>query len=242
MVGDLGKPQQVRQVLAGVDHLFLVTPASPEQVDWETTAITAAAEVGVGHVVKLSVLGADPDAAILFARQHGDIEKVLADSGMAWTLLRPNGFMQNLLGSGATVAGQGKIFAATGQEGISWVDVRDIAAVAATALTEPGHEGKTYTLTGPQALSYGEVASVLGQVAGKPVEYVPVSSEQSRQSLLQLGVPPWLADRLVELDEQVYAKGYAAVVSPDIEQVTGRPARRFADMAAEHRELFTSAT
>ena len=139
--------------MAGCDHLFLLSPPSPHQPEQERNAIDAAQRAGVGHVVALSVLGFSPDASVAFGRWHGEIDRYLAESGLPHTLLLPSGFMQNFLTSAQYVADQGILCGMTGETRVSYIDTRDVAAVAARVLTSPGHQGKAYTLTGPEALS-----------------------------------------------------------------------------------------
>src|SRR6266540_923692 len=160
-LGDFERPDTLDAAMAGCDHLFLLSPPNPHQPEQEHDAIDAAKRAGVGHVVALSVLGSSPDASVPFGRWHGEIDRHLVESGLPYTLLLPSGFMQNFLASAQTVAEQGALYGMTGDSRTSYVDVRDVAAVAARVLTSPSHEGKAYALTGPEALSGAEVAEVM---------------------------------------------------------------------------------
>lgn len=126
----------------------------------------------MAHVVKGSAVGATDHSKSPIGRAHYEVESALQESGMAWTILRPHVFMQNFLDMAPTIAREGKIRAASGEGKIPFVDARDIAAVAAVTLTAAGHEGKKYVLTGPEALSYGEIAKIIGDTIGKRVDYV----------------------------------------------------------------------
>lgn len=127
--------------------------------------------------MKLSVWGA-ADEAYSFARWHRAVEREIESSGLAWTFLRPNGFMQNLVNHmGATIKAQGAIYQATADAPMSHIDARDIGAVPARVLTEPGHDGRAYALSGPQALSYGQMAEMLSAALGRRIEYVATSDE-----------------------------------------------------------------
>jgi uncharacterized protein YbjT (DUF2867 family) len=117
------------------------------------------------------------------------------------------------------------------------VDVRDIAAVAVKALTEPGHMGKKYVVTGPEAISYGQIAEKLSAATGKPVKYVNVPPEDAKKSMLGMGMPAWLVDALLEL-YGVVRGGYGATVTKVVEQVTGKPPRSFEAFAREHAAVF----
>jgi uncharacterized protein YbjT (DUF2867 family) len=150
---------------------------------------------GVAHVVKQTVLGADPEATMAFGRWHGQIEQYLDQSGLAYTLVRPHSFMQNFLLSAQPVAEQGVLYGMTGAGRTSYSDTRDIAAVAAQVLTSPGHEGQRYTVTGPEALSAAEVAERLSAAIGRPVRYVDLPAAAFAQGLAGAGMPGWLVDR-----------------------------------------------
>ena len=135
----------------------------------------AARTAGVAHVVKGSALGASDHSKSPIGKAHYEVEKVLEESSIPWTILRPHVFMQNFLDLARTIAREGRIRSASGEGKIPFIDARDIAAVAAVALTAPGHEGKKYVLTGPEALGYGDVARIIGKVVGRPVEYTAES-------------------------------------------------------------------
>ena len=185
-LGDFEQPDTLDAAMAGCDHLFLLSPPSPRQPQQEQHVIDAAKRAGVSRVVKKTVLGADPDAPVVFGRWHGQIEQHLAQSGLAHTLLQPNSFMQNFLLSAQPVADQGALYGMTGAGRTSYIDTRDIAAVAAQVLTSPGHQGQRYTLTGPEALSAAEVAERLSTATGRQVRYVNMAPDAFGQALAAL--------------------------------------------------------
>jgi uncharacterized protein YbjT (DUF2867 family) len=236
-VGDFEQPDTLEAAVAGCDHLYLVSPPSPRQPQQERNVIDAAKRAGVSHVVKQTVLGADPDAPIAFGRWHGQIEQYLDQSGLAHTLVRPHSFMQNFLLSAQPVAEQGVLYGMTGAGRTSYSDTRDIAAVAAQALTSPGHQGQRYTVTGPEALSAVEVAERLSAAIGRPVRYVDLPAAAFAQALAGAGMPGWLVDAVVE-GNTVLAAGDQEEVSDEVARVTGRPPRTFDQFAAEHRAVF----
>lgn len=226
--------------LAGVDHAYLVGASSPQQVELETAFVDAAVRNGVQHLVRLSVIGADQPGidALRFGAHHAALEAVVRESGLGFTFLRPNGFMQNSLGFAETIASQSTFYSPMSPAAkVSYVDARDIGAVAATALTEPGHLGAAYTLTGPEALSDDDIAARLTSVLGREITHVLVPVEAAREAMLGTGYPEWNVDGLAELFA-FYETGGAAGVAPDIEQVLGRPARSYAEFAADHRAAF----
>jgi len=235
-LGDFEQPDTLDAAMTGCDHLFLLSPPSPHQPEQERNAIDAAKRAGVGHVVALSVLGSSPDASVAFGRWHGEIDRHLAESGLPHTLLLPSGFMQNFLASAQTVAEQGVLYGMTGETRVSYIDTRDVAAVAARVLTSPGHEGKAYALTGPEALSGDEVAERLSAATGRQVRYVDVPPDTFR-ALAGAGLPGWLVDRLIELNTMM-AAGHAAGVTDEVATLLGRQPRTFEQFAAEHRAAF----
>lgn len=159
-------------------------------------------------------------------------------SGMAYTLLRPNLFMQGLLGLAGSIKAEGRFSLAAGDARVSVVDERDNAAAAAAALTEPGHEGRTYTLTGPEALTHAEIAAALSEATGRGVEFVDIPGDAMREALLGMGVPPWQTEGLVE-DYAHYHRGEAADAASGVLDATGRPLRRFAEFARDHATAFS---
>jgi uncharacterized protein YbjT (DUF2867 family) len=236
-VGDLEQPDTLDAAMVGCDHLFLVSPPSPRQPEQEQNVIDAAKRAGVGHVVKQTVLGADPDASMAFGRWHGQIEQSLVQSGLAHTLLRPHSFMQNFLLSAQPVADQGVLYGMTGAGRTSYIDTRDVAAVAAQVLTSPGHEGQRYRLTGPESLSAAQVAERLSAATGLPVRYVDLPADAFAQGLAGAGLPAWLVDAVIE-GNTLLAAGDQATVTDELTRVAGRPPRTFDQFATEHRAAF----
>jgi uncharacterized protein YbjT (DUF2867 family) len=170
--GDFDDASSLDAALAGVEQVFLLSPSSAEQVAREANFIRAAKRAGVRHVVKFSILGAAPNSPSRLIRRHGETEKMLEDSGIAFTMLRPHYFMQNLLWYIDDIKSQGVFYASLPETyKHSHVDARDNAAVAVAALTESGHESKVYHITGSEALTYREVAEILSQAIGKKVRY-----------------------------------------------------------------------
>ncbi len=238
--GDFRDPASIEAALAGADHAYLVGPSVPDQVELETAFVEAAQRAGLAHLVRLSVIGADqPDArAARFIAAHAAVELVVRASGIPWTILRANGFMQNSLMQAEAIAGQSAIYSSSSPAArVSYIDVRDIGEAAARALTEPGHRSKEYLLTGPEPLSDDDIAARLSEVLGRAVTHVQVPWEVVRESLTGMGLPEWGVDGFKELGD-FYETGAAAGVSPDVERLLGRPPRTFADFAADYRAAF----
>jgi uncharacterized protein YbjT (DUF2867 family) len=166
---DYADPKTVAAALEGIDHLFLLGAGAVGQTEAEIGVVREAKRQGVAHIVKLSVWGADGEE-FSFAKIHRPVEREIEASGIGWTFLRPNGFMQNLPNFfSETIRAQGAFHFPSGGARISHVDVRDVAAVAAAALTRTGHQGKAYALSGPEPLTYAEIATKLSAVLEKPV-------------------------------------------------------------------------
>jgi uncharacterized protein YbjT (DUF2867 family) len=228
--------------LSGVEKAFLVGASGENQIDLETAFVRAAYRAGVKHLVRLSVIGADNPAAdmIRFGRTHRLVEMVVMSTGVPYTFIRPNGFMQNYIGQAGSIAAQGVIYSGmSASAAVSHVDVADIGAVGAHVLTTSGHEGKGYALTGPEALTDDDIARRLGSALGREITCVHVPAAAVGESLVGGGYDAWTADGIVEL-LGFYETGMAAGVSPDIEQLLGRPAQTFDDFAAANRAAFVS--
>lgn len=190
------------------------------------------------HIVYVSQLHANRNSPVRFLRYHAVVEEALAQSGMSFTNLRPNLYMQGLLGFAPSIQSEGRFFAPAGDAQVSLVDVRDIAAVASAALTSEVREGKSYEITGPEALSHHELASQLSEAIGRQVEYVDVPEASMRDALLSYGMPIWQADGLIE-DYAHYHRGEAANVSSDVQKVTGHIPRSFRSFLKDYGAAFS---
>jgi len=238
---EAGTSESLMPAFQGVTKLFLVTPGSSEQVALQCEAIATAAKAGVRQIVKISDLGSSPDSHLVHARWNGEIEQAILRSGVAYTFLRPEFFMQNfLLVIAPTVTAEDAFFAPTGEGRVPFVDIRDIAEVAVAALSEPGHENRIYDLTGPENLSFGDVARILSEAVNRDISYEDVAPEVARETLVRTGLPDWFAGDLVELFSQVRA-GHGGAVSSAVADVTHHPARSLRQFLREHRDDFQTA-
>lgn len=223
---DLDRPETLPAALAGAKRLFLLTPASFRQLTRERRIVEAAVAAGVRHVVKLSVFRAAPAAHLRIARQHGQIENLVVRSGLDWTFLRPVFFMQNLVGQILN----GALYTAAESGRVALVDARDVATAAVAALTTPSHIGRAYTLTGPQALTFDQVAATVSAVFEAPCPHVRVSADRIREAMLRSGAESWFADDMAQLHTML-AAGYEDVVTDDVRTLTGSAARSVSDFA-----------
>jgi uncharacterized protein YbjT (DUF2867 family) len=220
----------------GVEKVFLLSPAGERSAEHETNVVEAAAKAGVRHVVKSSIFPAVNDYT--FGRSHRRVEDLIRTKRVAFTFVRPNSFMQSMANFfSGSIKGQGAFYLPAGKARISHVDIRDVAAVAAKALTEPGHEGHAYDLTGPEALSYDDVAAKLSAVAKKPVKYVDIDPQSFRSSMLGYGLPDWLVDGMIDY-ERFCGAGGAEKVTDTVTRLLGRKAIDFDTYARDNREAF----
>ncbi len=232
---DLAKPESLAPPFVGAERLFLAC-SGPERRTLEKNALEAAERAGVQHVVKLSVLGADT-SELSICRWHAEVEQALRDSGLAWTMLRPGDFMSNALAWAPTVRSEGNVYEACGDGRFAPIDPADIATVAVRALTEPGHSGKAYALTGPESLSLTEQVQCLARVLGRPVRYVALTPAEARERLRAEGTPELLVEAILEFAAHVEA-GRADFTLPTVAQLLGRPARTFEQWVRRHAEVF----
>jgi uncharacterized protein YbjT (DUF2867 family) len=231
----------LERALAGVERLFLLTPPGTDlMVRRQAAVIDAAARVGARHVVKQSSIAADEPTATGILRAHGEIEDLIEASGLEWTHLRPNWLMQNALGQAGSIATDGTLRAPDVGR-ITTVDARDIAAVAARVLTEPGHEGRAYLATGPEAISYAEIAEVYSAELGRPVQWVEETLDEARGTMEAFGLSPELARDTVAILARLREGGAGTRVSPDVAEVLGREPRSFRQFVRDHRSVLDGA-
>ena len=237
IVGDLENAESLDAAFTGVDKVFLCTANGPNQVSQANNSIAAAKRSGRPRVVRFSGIKSAIDSEIRIGRQHAETEAALKESGLPYTIIRAQSFMQNTLMAAQTVASDGVMYMPLKDGKVAWIDVRDIGEVAAHVLTSAGHEGKTYTLTGPESISFYDVAEALSKALGKGVKYVDVPDEAARQAMLGMGLPEWLADAYGEYFK-AFSEGWADVVTSDFPDLMGHPARSFEQFAGDYAQAF----
>jgi len=233
--GDLSEPASIDSAMSGVSGVVLVSPAVPAQ---ELNVVHSAARAGVGHVVKASSK-ASADSPIARRRGQAEIEAGLAASGIPYTLLRSNAYMQNVLMLAPAIAKTSSFGSSAGKGRSGLVDARDVAAVAAEIAASPtGHGGKTYWLTGPELLSNYDVAAVLSKLLGRTITYRELTFEENKDAMIRAGVP----EQIAQMNAQAFsltADGDAAWVTEDVPSLLGRPARSFGQFAADYAAAFS---
>jgi uncharacterized protein YbjT (DUF2867 family) len=238
VIGDLAEPHSLESALDGITAALLVSPLAPHQVELQGNFIDAAKRAGRAHVVKISGLGTALDSVVRSGRWHAQTERHLEDSGLPFTHLRPPFFMQNILRFAPAIRASGEFAGSLGLGKVAMIDVDDIAAVAATALTTDAHAGKAYVLTGPEAHSYSDLAERLSRILGRTITYKDVPLEVMRERLLASGMPEWHVDVQVDFSTALSA-GHASAVTNTVEAVTGRAAHTLEQFIREHLALFT---
>ena len=240
VLGDLEQPASLDAALNGVTRALLISPHHPRQIELQGNFVDAARRAGGVHVVKLSGLGTALDSPLQSGRWHAQTEQQLQNAGVPLTCLHPPFFMHNILRSAQAIAAHGVLAGAMQEGQIAMVDARDVAAVASAALTADGHVGKTYTITGPEALSFRQVAAKLSVATGQRVTYQDISLAALRQHLVATGIPEWLVNVRMEF-AAFLRESYAAVVTDAVAVVTGKPPRTFDAFAHEHAAVLRGA-
>src|SRR6266850_3462598 len=187
--GDMSKRSTLGPALDGVDRALMISAPVMDMVETQSAFIDASKAAGVRHVIKFSGLDARPDTTFPFGIMHKEIEEYLETSGLAWTHLRPTGFMQEYLREAPSVIHQGALFFALGDVRLNPIDLVDVAKVAFLLLRNGGHEAERIPITGPEALTMAQVADRVSRATGRPVHYVAVSRNDRQQALLSHGIP-----------------------------------------------------
>ncbi len=239
--GDLTDPASLGRAFDDVDKAYIVTAVLPNTVELFGNFFDAAKAAGVNHLVKFSGLGASRESPSEIIRQHGETDDVLRASGLTYTIVRPNSFHQNMLWQAQAISATDTFYLPVGDAAQSTIDVRDIAQITAAILTTDGHENRDYDLTGPESLTFHDVARIIGEARGKPVTYVAITEQDAEDAMKAQGMPDWSAHALAEI-QALFGTGAYAEVLPDAERLLGRRLRTFAQFARDHVDLFAPAT
>src|SRR6202158_5313411 len=201
VLADYSDQQSVRKALEGVTSVYVVCSPIPQLAELEGNMLDACKEAGVKHVVLNSAMGAG-DYAKSFPSWHRKVEDKLKSTGMSYTILRPNGFLQNIVTySASSIRAQGAFYVAMGDAKVSYLDVGDIAVVAVKALQGGAHSAKTYELHGPEAISNQELAKRISKATGRTVNYVDIPESAQREAMLGLGMPEWQGAGLLDIQK-----------------------------------------
>lgn len=202
VVGDIADADTVRRALAGAEKAFLLLPNGEQQEANEKQFTDLCVAAGVKHLVKMSSMEATATAETPIPRAHWAVEEYIRASGLAWTMVKPNFFMQNLLASAKSIREQGRFSLPMGNGTTGMADARDIAAVCAEVLTGQDHAGKSHEITGPEVLTFNQVAERFAEVLGSKVEYVPMPMAQFRERMTNV-LKPWHLNAVCELFQEI---------------------------------------
>ena len=240
--GDVANEADLGAAVAGVESVFMLTPHSFDAAGLQLRIVRALRRTGV-RIVKLSGMSAAirPDGPHT-CRQHWEVEQVLAGSGQPHVILRPNAFMQTLINQIMlpAIGTTGRIPNPLGSSGISMIDGRDIGEVAAAVLMSDRWDGDTLVLTGPRAVTYAEIAELVGKVRGESIPTMEITPDDVRRSLLERGADEWEAGHFQEM-YQIFRDGESSYVTDVVKQITGHPARTVEDYIAREAEAFRPA-
>jgi uncharacterized protein YbjT (DUF2867 family) len=235
VIMDYTKPETIRPALDGVEKIFLVGPSTRDLPALEARFIKEVRASGRKHIVKLSALG---EHQSIFPSGHRDSEENIEASGLPYTFLRPNGFMQNLVNyNTGTIRSRDAFYGCQGDGAVSVVDIRDIAAVAVMVLAAAGHEGKSYALTGGEALTNRQIAERISRVAGRKISYVDVPPAEFKKAILSAGTSEWSAEAMVDL-QHFYRVGKASRTTDDVQRLLGRKPITFDQFARDYAFAF----
>lgn len=239
---DYNKPESLTKAFSNTNRLFLLTHPSPNAVEQESNMIQEAKKAGIKYIVKQSAMGADDiNSNVQLLRLHRQAEKIIEESDIAYTFLRPNEFMQNFITFHGSVIKNANAFDLPMENAeVSIVDVRDIAGVAVKALTQGDSEpvlNKAFTITGPKAISYNQIAEILSSAANKKIEYVNISDEEAKSGMKEAGMDEWLTNSILELI-RYFRKGSASQVTSTVNDIIGRNAKTFDEFANDYADYF----
>ena len=235
--GDFGRKDSWARALEGVAAVFNITVAHPETVSWNATFLECAKQSGIRHVVQLSGMNVSPSSSAAFPRQMSQCDEALRASGLGYTILQPNVFHQNMLRMAEPIRKQGRFRSAVGNARISMIDVRDIAEVAVKALTEDGHANKVYVLTGPEPVTYFDVARALSHAIGKSIEYEALEEGQAIREMVQSGLSEAVARSRVGVHRS-FSSGAFERVTNDVQESLQRAPRSLSEFARDYAAEF----
>lgn len=236
-VGDLEKPWTLGAAFKGADTVWILTPPGPRAPEQSSNALWAAKNAGAKHVVRMSAFGAQYNAPTINSRLHALADAELIAAEIPYTIVKPHYFMQNLLWTTQSIVQQDAMYLPLADCRMGLIDLRDIAEFAAQVLTTDGHEGKTYTITGPASVTMHQVAAAISEAIGRSVRYEPIAIEVAQQSMLQMGMDEWMANLLRDY-YAVYSTNWGDLVTDDFQRVVGKPSRSISQFARDFASAF----
>jgi len=235
---DYSDPTSLERAFTGHQVLFLLLPLVADKLQWARNAIEAAKAAGVQHIVRSSGAGADPASPYSLLRLNGEIDRLVQDSGLDWTLIRPATFMQNFTTYYADMVGNGTLYLPQGDGKTAFIDARDIATVDARVLADPARfAGDVLTVTGPQALDNTTAMARIGVQLEREMTYVPIDEATAHEAMSAQGAPEWLVDWMLSL-HRATREGLTAEVTGTVVSVTGHPPRQFDDFIGDYAQTW----
>lgn len=238
-VADLSDLAALAEAMTGVNSVFLLSPQHPQQAELQGNAVQAASVAGVARIVKVSAGSAvtGENSSSWVGREHWQTEQQIKDSGIPYTFLRPNYYMKNLLMLAEPIRG-GKLPVPVSDQPVAMIDTRDVAAAAAAVLAGDGeHDGRAYDLTGPEALTFGDVAKRISGVIDREVVHIDPPIDAAVESLRAKGAPDFMLDHFREI-MGLFRDGAGAEVTDTVQQLTGHAPRRVDDFIRDHEQMF----
>ncbi len=233
--GDLDEPETIPAALEGIDKVYFLTWNGPSQLKQVENFIKVVKETGKNpHIIRHSMWGPENSRII---KQGLQAEELIKSSGLLWTMLKPTFFMQNTMMAVQTISTGDTIYWDMNDGKLAMIDLRDVADAAFAVITGEGHEGKSYILTGPSGITFHDVARAFSKVLEREIKYVSVPGEASKQAMMGMGLPEWIANGYVELSEG-FSKNFAEQATRNVEVLTGHPAHSIEDFVSDHIQVF----
>ena len=235
--GDLSHHHSLPSAFEGADTVMVIHPAGPRAPEQSSNALWAAKQAGAKRIVRLSAIGAGYDAPTINGRMHGLSDAEIAASGLNYTIVKPHFFFQNMMMAATTISQHGKVYMALDNGKLPMIDVRDIGEFLAKVLLSDDHRNKTYTITGPAAITLHEFAAAVSAEIGKPVDYIHVPMEAAVAGMEGAGMDKWMVSAMVDY-MHAYAKNWASEVTDTFASVVGHAPRSVADFARDFAAAF----
>lgn len=237
MIGDLENPDSLAAAFEGVDTVFSVIATGPNIELQGKNLVEAAVNAKVDHFVRYALIQNEHIAKLRSGKMQAAVDAMVRSSGLNYTIILPHSYMQNMMAVAATIQSDSVFYLPYGDGKVGLMDLRDVAEVAVQVMTTDGHHGKSYTITGPEAITMHEVAQSLSSAIGRPISYIDVPPEAAREGLLSFGMDKWIVDEYLAYFD-VFKNDQASFTTHDFENVTGRKPRSIDDFARDFISAF----
>ncbi len=239
VIGSIENKEAVDQSMVDIEAALILLPNSENQLSLEKQLVDSAKQAGANRVVKMSSIEATPDATSPIPKLHLESEEYIKQSGLSWTMIKPNFYMQNLIASAGTIKDQGKIFLPMGEGKTGMIDTTDVGKVLAKVLSEDGHESMNHEITGPEILSFYEVAEIFSRGLGEQVDYVDVPLGAYKETLGQFLTNQWHLDAVIDLFKGI-ADGGIEEKTDTYSELMGESPKSLSEFISENSFIFKS--